>query len=99
MATYYIRFDTYWQNSADRFCGPFNSREEAEAEIKRAQNAPNSMVTRWGQSPVDVKNAVRVLEIVTKTQAGRGLNPGLTFDRLPLNLDELADEEQYMMEY
>ena len=41
-ATYYIRIDTYWQNSADSFVGPFASRDEAQAEIESAMDDARS---------------------------------------------------------
>lgn len=99
MGTYYIRFDTYWQNSADRFCGPFDSREAAELEIDRAVRATNSKVVRSGNQPADIRESVRILGIVTKTQAGRGLKRGMEFRRLPMDIGELNETERYMMEY
>lgn len=99
MASYYIRFDTYYQNSADRFCGPFDSRKAAEKEIERAVNARNSKVVRYGNQPTDIKESVRVLGIVTKTQAGRGLKRGMEFRRLPVDIGDLNETERYMMEY
>ena len=70
MASYYIRFDTYYQNSADRFCGPFDSRKAAEKEIERAVNARNSKVVRYGNQPTDIKESVRFSVLSPRPRPG-----------------------------
>jgi hypothetical protein len=68
---YFVRIDTYWQNSKDRFVGPFASREEAQATIDGIQTEDNvwlSTSTCGG----DIRSAVRVYPtILTATEAKR----------------------------
>ena len=70
-AQYFIRIDTYWQNSKDNFVGPFNSREEAQAAIDGIETEDNvwlSTSTCGG----DIRTAVRVYPtILTASEAKR----------------------------
>lgn len=95
MATYFIRIDTYWQNSADRFVGPFGSREDAEAEIVTATEAAGSKVVRRGQTALDIKRGIRVHEVLSKTDAKRaGMSERNTLGvTIPLDADALREHE------
>ena len=100
MATYYIRFDTYWQNSPNRFVGPFSTRQAAEDAIKAAENATNSKVARSSQMANDLRNGIRVFGVLSSTEAKRyGLRHNYeALDELPRNTTELAQMravEQY----
>lgn len=70
-AQYFVRIDTYWQNSKDNFVGPFDSREAAQAAIDGIQTEDNvwlSTSTCGG----DIRSAVRVYPtILTATEAKR----------------------------
>ena len=70
-AQYFIRIDTYWQNSKDNFVGPFDSRNEAQSAIDNIQTEDNvwlSTSTCGG----DIRSAVRVYPtILTASEAKR----------------------------
>ena len=70
-ATYFVRIDTYWQNSKDNFVGPFESRAAAQAAIDGIQTEDNvwlSTSTCGG----DIRSAVRVYPtILTASEAKR----------------------------
>lgn len=70
-AQYFIRIDTYWQNSKDNFVGPFASREAAQAAIDAIKTEDNvwlSTSTCGG----DIRSAVRVYPtILTASEAKR----------------------------
>lgn len=68
-ATYFIRVDSYWQNSPDYFVGPFESKELAQAEINRATTDPDSLAILSQHLASDVKNGVRVHAVINKTKA------------------------------
>lgn len=101
MATYFIRIGTYWQNSPDRFVGPFDSREAAQAEIDRATGADNSRVVLAGQSASDVKTAIRCHGILSKTEAKRaGMTDRNTLSHtIPLNTYDLTEHENAYLVY
>jgi hypothetical protein len=101
MATYFIRIDTYWQNSADRFVGPFNSREAAETAIVTATDAAGSKVVRRGQSASDIKRGIRVHEVLSKTDAKRaGMNERNTLGAvIPLDTHDLRVCEDVYLAY
>lgn len=69
--SYFIRIDTYWQNSPDYFVGPFDSKEAAWAAIDGIRTEDNvwlSTSTCGG----DIRTAVRVFPaILTATEAKR----------------------------
>lgn len=88
-AKFYIHLDTYWQNSADRFFGPYASREDAEAAL----DATNIVRADNGHSAPDVRYNVRCNGIVTTTEARkRGMKQAIN-DDLPNNATELHDIE------
>lgn len=68
---YFIRIDTYWQNSPDYFIGPFDSREAAQAAIDNIQTEDNV----WSSTSTcggDIRSAVRVFPaILTASEAKR----------------------------
>lgn len=68
---YFIRIDTYWQNSTDNFVGPFESRDAAQAaidNIKIEDNVWLSTSTCGG----DIRSAFRVYPaILTASEAKR----------------------------
>lgn len=101
MATYFIRIDTYWQNSLDRFVGPFASRDEAQAEIDHATNAENSRVVLIGQSASDIKTGIRCHGILSKTSATRhGMTERNTLSMtIPLNTADLTEHEDLYLAY
>lgn len=96
MATYYVRFDTYWANSPNYFAGPFPSREAAEEAIKAAENARGSKVVRSYQMANDVRNGIRVHGVVSATEARQyGFGDSYeAFDHIPRNTSELHEELQ-----
>lgn len=73
MATkkYYVNIDTLWANSPEWFVGPFNTRADAEAEIERAINAPDSKVQLHTKAALDVRDGIRVWGIMPKSAARR----------------------------
>src|SRR5260221_1960407 len=102
-ASYYIRIDTYWQNSPNRFVGPFATREEAEAEVERALAASGSLVARAENHSPNVRRGILVFpDILTRSEAVRtGLRPmgslrggNCVGEHIPVNIDELADLEE-----
>ena len=95
MATYFIRIDTYWQNSPDRFVGPFVDRSEAQAEIGRATSADNSRVVLAGQMASDIKTGIRCHGVLSKTEAKRrGMTDRNTLSRtIPLDTTDLNEHE------
>jgi hypothetical protein len=102
MASYFIRIDTYWQNSPDRFVGPFKNRKDAEAAIKVAQDADTSLVVRPGQSARDIKRGIRVLGVVPATVARRnyGMTERNTLSRvIPINTEDLREHEEAYLPY
>ena len=96
-AQYFIRIDTYWQNSANRFVGPFASRSAAQTEIDRAMDAPMNLVCHANQTAIDIKNGIRVHGIHPRTVCERnyGMNDqrNVLTAKIPLNTDELKDDE------
>lgn len=67
--TFYIRIDTLWQNSPDYFVGPFDSREQAQAAIDKAQENEHSEIRTEGHMAGDLRETVRVHGILSKTEA------------------------------
>jgi len=102
--TYYVRLDTFWQNSPDRWAGPFTSRDEAEQAIDDAARSKESLVVRLNQNPQDIKHAIRVYGVFPASQAIRrgmilpemDIDRTNIIDRIPLDTDELFDIEQKM---
>ena len=101
--TYYVRVDTYWQNSPDSFIGPFASRADAQTAIDAALDAPNSLAVLAGNSPRDIKEAVRIHGILSKTEARKfGLRDWSLGDnesncpsgRVPVDGSDLAEMYQ-----
>ena len=70
-ATYFVRVDTYWQDSPDYFVGPFATRADAQAAIDGIDTADNV----WRADSLcggDIRTAVRVYpEVLTATEAKR----------------------------
>lgn len=70
-ATYFIRIDTYWQNSADYFVGPFESRANAQTAIDDIQTEDNVWLST-SMCGGDIRTAVRVFpHIYTASEAKR----------------------------
>ena len=97
-AKFYIRIDTYWQNSRDTFFGPYENRPSAESAIDE------SGAGRWdlGQMARNIKHQTRCLGIMTTTQARKvGMNWRNTIparDKVPGDLYDLAElEEAYLI--
>ncbi len=104
-AQYFIRIDTYWQNSPDYFVGPFESRDAAQAAIdgiKAGDNLWLSTSTCGG----DIRTAVRVFpSVLTASEAKRG---GMrddygprhnTIPNMPSDAGDLFDYFQQMRAY
>lgn len=92
---YYIRIDSYWQDSPDRFVGAFASREAAETAIERAIERGNV----WRAESLcggDIRDAIRVHDVLSKTAARRA---GMRLDnllgpRFPRDLGQLRAIER-----
>lgn len=56
-ATYYVRYSSYWQNSPDRWAGPFDSKPEAQQTIDDCN------------PDIDMRNGIRINGIYSKTEA------------------------------
>lgn len=70
-AQYFIRIDTYWQNSLDYFVGPFASRANAQSAIDGIQTEDNVWIST-SQCGGDIRTAVRVYpSILTASEAKR----------------------------
>lgn len=97
--SYYVRIDTYWQNSPDRFVGPFVSREEASQAGIQAHDLP-----AWS---VDIKDGIRCQEVLSKSQArrsgmkdfGLGDDSSNVLSRIPCNMQELKEAEESVLRY
>lgn len=103
MATYFIRIDTYWQNSADRFVGPFTSKALAEEEMQRALAAKNNVWSARSLCGGNIKYAIRVYpDVLTATEAKRmGMRPlgalrgtNMIGERVPDSTDDLYEIEE-----
>jgi hypothetical protein len=66
MATYYVKVDTYWQNSPDYFVGPFNDRQAAQSWL----DGRDGSVNLADQFAGDVKNDWRA-SMMSATEAKR----------------------------
>lgn len=103
MATYYVRIDTYWQNSPDRFVGPFQTHQDAENAIAEALDASDSKVCTSNQFASDVKHGIRVHGVMSATAARKAgmkdefanYGTGNVIDRIPTSTDELYQIENY----
>ena len=90
---FYVRMDSYWQNSPDYFFGPYATRIAAEAAVAASGAGRHDL----GQGARDVRHQTRILGILSATDARRaGMNernqyPAL--DKLPGTTDELAQIE------
>lgn len=100
---YYIRLDTFWQGSPDRWVGPFSSRAEAEAEIARVADEPESLIALPGRAAADVRHGIRVYGVFSRSAAQRESlrdyslgdeRSNLLGKRLPATTDELFDMEE-----
>jgi len=108
-ATYFIRIDTYWQNSPDRFVGPFESREAGQAAIDAAFEIENNNVWMAGNNCGDVRYGIRVYpDILTKTEARKAgmkhYNYGdhssnIIGTTIPGNTSELHEAEEFLYAY
>lgn len=63
----YVRMDTFWQNSPDRWFGPFDSREAAESAIEASAAHDN----RTGNMARDIKNQTRILGVYSASESKR----------------------------
>jgi hypothetical protein len=107
-ATYYIHIDTFWQNSPDRFVGPFDSKAEAQAAIDEAYDALDSNVAAYGMSSNNIKGAVRVHGVLSKSAARRagmrdyGLGDdtsNVIGERVPHSMNDLKEIEEELARY
>lgn len=100
-AQYFIRIDTYWQNSPDYFVGPFDSRDEAQTAIDSITTEANvwlSTSTCGG----DIRSAVRVFPaILTASEAKRsGMRDdyGAKHNTIPTMPTSAADLFEYFQQ-
>lgn len=98
MAKFYIRMDTYWQDSADTWFGPYSTREAAVAAADNSGAGRDDL----GQMARDVRNQTRILGIHNATESrklgrkDRNTIPAL--EKAPGDIAELAAlEEEYMV--
>lgn len=91
---YYIKLDSYWQNSPDRWVGPYESRAEAQEAVN------TSSLILPGQTPADIKEALRFWGRYPK---GAALKQGLPTEApeswlilpsIPDSLSELRQMEE-----
>lgn len=98
-AKYYIRIDTYWQNSRDTFFGPYPTREAAATALTDSGVGRSDL----GQAAHDIKNQTRCLGILNTTQARQnGMNNRNTIpaqNTIPGDLYELAELENIYLIY
>lgn len=72
MATYFIEVDTYWQNSASYFVGPFATKAEAEAWHQQDAGSDANVWYSTSLCGGDIRDAWRVYpEPLSKTAAVR----------------------------
>lgn len=106
-ATYFLRIDSYWQNSPDRFVGPFSSKDEAATAIEAVPENANvwlSTSTCGG----DIRDAVRVYpEPLSKTQARKAgmldyqygdYTSNVVGTTIPSSLRQMRTIDEYMAE-
>jgi hypothetical protein len=89
MTNYYVKLDSYWQNSPDYWFGPYATFEEAYSAV--------GGTIRPGQAPVDIKTAIRshILNTTGAYTAGmhsEHLLPALM--QLPNTVQELHEVEE-----
>lgn len=70
MATYYVRTDTFWQNSPDNWEGPFDSKREAQEWIDEKLSSDEDYVMS-GTSPRNIRDAKRIFGVYSKSEARR----------------------------
>ena len=69
VAKYFVKVDTFWQNSADTWYGPYTSKADAQAAIDKAVEERGA---HEGHGlTCNVKSQVRIWGIFTKTDARR----------------------------
>jgi hypothetical protein len=94
-ATYYVGIDTYWQDSPDRWFGPYESREAAEQALDKSNAARYDL----GHSAQDVRNQTRCFGIFSATESKRnGRKPENTYNApIPSDVAELKkiEDEEY----
>ncbi len=95
-ARYFVRVDTFWQNSPDSWFGPYATRAAAQAAVDASDAAKPGRMAR------DVKEQTRVVGIYSATEsakAGRSHeNTYGTGDGIPSTSDELREiEESYQL--
>lgn len=102
-SSYYIRIDTFWQNSPDRYVGPFETKDDAQAEIDRSARADNNVWSARSLCGGNIKTAIRVYpDILTATEAKRmGMRPlgalrgtNMIGARIPDSTDDLYEIEE-----
>lgn len=97
-ATYFIEVDTYWQNSASFFVGPFASREAAAAYV--AQDSDNVWLSTSGCGG-DIRSAWRIYpQPLSKTEArARGMRDHNELStRTPLSARSLSNAVRELQE-
>ena len=96
MAKYFIRLDTYWQGSPDRWFGPYPTKDTALA----ACDGSGAGRADLGQMASDVKYQTRVLGIHNATESARmGRSPENSYpavSKVPGDTDRLLTFEDRM---
>lgn len=94
-AKYYIRVDTFWQNSPDTFIGPYQTKQSAETALSGSGIARSDL----GQGAVNVRHQTRCLGILTTTKARQaGMKPRNTIPAqaiVPGTISKLGELEEY----
>jgi hypothetical protein len=101
-AQYFIEVDTYWQNSASYFVGPFDSRDAAETWHQ--QDEPQGANVWYSTSTCggDIRSAWRIYPApLSKTEARkRGLNDNNEISaNVELSARALSDAVAELREY
>jgi hypothetical protein len=86
---FYVRLDTFWSDSPDRWFGPYATRQAAEAAAEGSGAARHDL----GQMAGDVRHQTRILGIYNTTESHargrRGHNSHPAMDKLPGDTDAL----------
>lgn len=97
MATYYIRIDTFWQNSPDSWFGPYPSKQLADEAVETSGIFDN----RLGFLAADVKNQTRCLGVYGATYSknlGRTDENTYAADILPPDIEQLRIIQEYYVD-
>jgi len=95
MTKFYVRIDSYWQNSSDTWVGPYESEEEAESSMD-SESGP--VRADLGYSAKNVRYQTRcngIYSSTTSRELGRRLENTLPVCRIPGDTSNLAKIQEY----